>query len=292
MAREPAVIAEQRRILGDQLATFRQAADLTQGQLAQATICHRTQVTHIEKGRARADERFWRAADDACDGQGALLAGFHELEAAKAEYEHQAREQELATVRAKAAALRSPDRVTASTQTSFDMSVPAVWATGTPSSEDIAASLEMFSAADVASRRQVLAAVSVSAGISLVTPIRQWAASLPMPVVVTDVVSTNDIASLEQAVTVFRRWDASGTGGLQRKALVGQLNAMSEMLREPLAPRPKQRLFQIMAELAQLAGWMAYDQGLHGVAQKYYLLALHACREAACPNLAPRLLAT
>jgi tetratricopeptide (TPR) repeat protein/DNA-binding XRE family transcriptional regulator len=101
MAREPAVIAEQRRTLGDRLATFRQAASLTQGQLAQATICHRTQVTHIEKGRARADERFWRTADDACHADGTLLAGFHELEAAKAEHEQRTREVELATHRAK-----------------------------------------------------------------------------------------------------------------------------------------------------------------------------------------------
>lgn len=106
MAREPAAIAELRRSLGELLATFRQAADLTQARLAQITICDRTRVAHIEKGRARADERFWQAADQACHADGVLVAAFHELQAAKHEHERQARESELAEVRAKAAQLR------------------------------------------------------------------------------------------------------------------------------------------------------------------------------------------
>ncbi len=106
MAREPEPIAELRRSLGGQLATFRLAADLTQGRLAKVAHCDRTTVVHIEKGRARADERFWRAVDLACDADGALVAAYLELEAAKAEYERREREQRLANVRAKAAALR------------------------------------------------------------------------------------------------------------------------------------------------------------------------------------------
>ncbi len=106
MAREPETIAELRRALGAQLATFRLAAELTQGQLAKMAICDRTTLVHIEKGRSRADERFWRAVDAACDARGALLAAFVELEAAKAEHEQQEKERRLAIVRAKAAELR------------------------------------------------------------------------------------------------------------------------------------------------------------------------------------------
>lgn len=106
MAREPETIAELRRSLGAQLATFRQAAELTQGQLAKVTICDRTTIVHIEKGRGRADERFWRAVDDACNAGEALVAAYLELEAAKAEHEQREREQRLASVRAKAAELR------------------------------------------------------------------------------------------------------------------------------------------------------------------------------------------
>lgn len=48
MAREPADIAELRRGLGERLATFRKAADVTQGQLAAAAYLDRTTVSHIE----------------------------------------------------------------------------------------------------------------------------------------------------------------------------------------------------------------------------------------------------
>lgn len=106
MAREPEVIAELRRTLGDRLAVFRQAAGLTQAQLAQATICDRTTVAHIEKGRSRADERFWQAADEACQANGELLAGFHELEATKYEHEEAQRRNGLTEARAKAAQFR------------------------------------------------------------------------------------------------------------------------------------------------------------------------------------------
>lgn len=107
VAREPEAIAELRCALGTQLATFRLAAELTQGQLARVAFCDRTTVNHIEKGRARADERFWRAVDEACQAEGVLLTAFLTLEAAKAEHEQREREQRLNAVRAKAAELRT-----------------------------------------------------------------------------------------------------------------------------------------------------------------------------------------
>lgn len=103
MAREAEVIAERRRALGERLATFRQAADLTQAQLAEAVRYDRSTVAHIEKGRSRADERFWSAADDACRAAGALVTAFHEFEAAKAGDEQRVRAAELAEARAKVA---------------------------------------------------------------------------------------------------------------------------------------------------------------------------------------------
>ena len=102
MAREPADIAELRRALGERLATFRKAADVTQGQLASACFLDRTTVSHIEKGRARADEAFWQTADVATAAGGQLLAAYRQLEAARQEQEAAGRARELATVRAKA----------------------------------------------------------------------------------------------------------------------------------------------------------------------------------------------
>lgn len=107
MAREPEAIAELRRSLGAQLATFRLAVELTQGQLAKVAFCDRTTIVHIEKGRARADERFWRAVDATCQAGGVLVTAYLELETAKAEFEKRERERRLAEVRARVDELRS-----------------------------------------------------------------------------------------------------------------------------------------------------------------------------------------
>jgi len=149
--------------------------------------------------------------------------------------------------------------------------------------------LEGFSAYDIASRRQVVARLAVLTGAALLQPVRQWMAGLP--VVPAGTAPTSEVlAELEQAVVLFRRWDASGAGGLRRKAVVGQLNALTESLTERHDAETTRRMFHVAAELAQLAGWMAYDQGLHGMAQRYYVLGLHACREAAAPALGAKII--
>jgi hypothetical protein len=150
--------------------------------------------------------------------------------------------------------------------------------------------MEGFSAHDIASRREVLAQLSVLSGAALMGSVRKWAAALPLLPVSSAHLGTDEVAELEQAVQLFRRWDASGSGGLRRKAVVGQFHAVAESLRDHHPPEVKRRLFLITAELAQLAGWMSYDQGLFGVAQRYYLLGLHACREAATPALGAKII--
>ncbi|MGH3797508.1 MAG: helix-turn-helix transcriptional regulator [Pseudonocardiaceae bacterium] len=107
MAREPEELVEMRRVLGAQLAAYRQAAELSQGQLAIAATVDRTTVAHIEKGRSRADQRFWTIADQRCHADGALLAGFHAWDAAKQDHEVRAREAQLSEARARADTLRA-----------------------------------------------------------------------------------------------------------------------------------------------------------------------------------------
>ena len=140
--------------------------------------------------------------------------------------------------------------------------------------------MEGFSAHDLASRRQVLERLSILSSAALLKPIRQWVASLPVLPASDNALGPEGLDELQAAVKLFRRWDASGVGGLKRKVVVGQLNAVAESVRDTTDAATLQTLFQIMAELAQLAGWMAYDHGLPGAAQRYYVLALHACREA------------
>jgi hypothetical protein len=90
---------------------------------------------------------------------------------------------------------------------------------------------------------------------------------------------SQEIEALERSVDVFRAWDASRGGGLQRKAVVGQLNEVGAMLayRHPLPLQ--RRLWGVAANLAVLAGWMSHDVGLEPTAQKYFVIAAHAARE-------------
>jgi hypothetical protein len=92
-------------------------------------------------------------------------------------------------------------------------------------------------------------------------------------------IGSAEIAALEHSVEVFRAWDASRGGGLQRKAVVGQLNEIGGMLSFRHPPRLQRRLWGVAANLAVLAGWMSHDVGLEPTAQQYFLIAAHAARE-------------
>ncbi|GAB2938281.1 transcriptional repressor NsdA [Streptomyces mayteni] len=92
--------------------------------------------------------------------------------------------------------------------------------------------------------------------------------------------SEPELGELETTIAQFRQWDAQSGGGLRRKAVVGQLHEVTDLLQESHPEPVRRRLFRVTAELAELAGWMSYDIGLQPTAQKYFVLALHAAKEA------------
>ncbi|MFH8801947.1 hypothetical protein ACH4F6_20460 [Streptomyces sp. NPDC017936] len=92
-------------------------------------------------------------------------------------------------------------------------------------------------------------------------------------------VGAEEVDELERSVEVFRAWDAARGGGLQRKAVVGQLNEVGGMLAYRHPPHLQRRLWGVAANLAVLAGWMSHDVGLEPTAQKYFVIAAHAARE-------------
>ncbi|MEU6811586.1 hypothetical protein ABZ920_21875 [Streptomyces sp. NPDC046831] len=92
-------------------------------------------------------------------------------------------------------------------------------------------------------------------------------------------IGSEEIEELERSVEVFRAWDAARGGGLQRKAVVGQLNEVGGMLAYRHPPHLQRRLWGVAANLAVLAGWMSHDVGLEPTAQKYFVIAAHAARE-------------
>lgn len=163
----------------------------------------------------------------------------------------------------------------------LDEGVPSFQVSAVQVAEDV----EVFTASDLAARRATLMGLRSLSGAPLVRQVRQWAAFLPTIPVRAGEVGEQELGELEQAVMFFRRWDASGKGGLHRKAVVGQLNAVAETLGEESGTDLDRRRFQVVAELAQLAGWMTYDSGAFGLAQRYYLLTLQACRQAGAVEL-------
>ncbi len=93
-------------------------------------------------------------------------------------------------------------------------------------------------------------------------------------------VGTDEVASIEQAAQLFRDWDDQFGGGLRRKAVVGQLNEVADLLRDTHPKEVTRRLFRVMAHLAETAAMMSWDSGIHATAQRYYILALRASKEA------------
>ncbi|GAA2283598.1 hypothetical protein GCM10010415_61490 [Streptomyces atrovirens] len=155
--------------------------------------------------------------------------------------------------------------------------------------------LSEFSRSDLMlARRGFLgSSLALSAGPSLIEPMQRWL--VPSPSAAPARPETEPVSSaarargrlskpeldlLETTTVMFRQWDAQCGGGLRRKAVVGQLHEVTDLLQEPQPESTTRRLFKVAAELAELAGWMSYDVGLQPTAQKYFVLALHAAKEA------------
>ncbi|WP_327679775.1 transcriptional repressor NsdA [Streptomyces sp. NBC_00467] len=152
--------------------------------------------------------------------------------------------------------------------------------------------LSEFSRSDLMlARRGFLGtSLALAAGPALVEPMQRWLVPSPASEQAGSEptaggrkgsrLSGPELDLLESTTAMFRQWDAQCGGGLRRKAVVGQLHEVTDLLQEPQPQATSRRLFVCAAELAELAGWMSYDVGLQPTAQKYFVLALHAAKEA------------
>ena len=119
-------------------------------------------------------------------------------------------------------------------------------------------------------------------GSTLLDRLEPWlATSRPGPDRERSTIGVDEVDHLEVAARAFREWDHRQGGGLRRKAVIGQLNAVTEELRRfSHPPELARRMFNVMAELAECAATMSWDSGHGQQAQRYYIAALRAAKEA------------
>ncbi|MDF5754674.1 helix-turn-helix transcriptional regulator [Spongiactinospora sp. TRM90649] len=130
-------------------------------------------------------------------------------------------------------------------------------------------------------RRKAIKALSVTVGLPLIDPAQRW-----LTAVIQDLpdsttpgrVGMDEVAQLEMTAEVFRTWGHTNGGGLARKAVIGQLNEVADLIRESHPRAIALRLYGVMARLAKTAANMSWDSGMQRAAQRYYVLGLQAGR--------------
>jgi transcriptional regulator with XRE-family HTH domain len=131
-------------------------------------------------------------------------------------------------------------------------------------------------------RRQAVRTIAVTTGLPLIDPIQRWLGeptqARPAPGRRPGRIGEDDVARLENAARMFRTWDDSVGGGLARKAVIGQVNDVADMLRDRYSEPITRRLLHVLAELAKIAATMSWDSGMQAAAQKYHVLALQASK--------------
>ncbi|WP_174186464.1 helix-turn-helix domain-containing protein [Nocardia barduliensis] len=88
-----------------------------------------------------------------------------------------------------------------------------------------------------------------------------------------------DIDAIEAITDGFRRWDLAHGGGLCRSAALTQLQQVRALRSATCPDDLRPRLLIATAELASMAGWLAYDVEDHDAARKLWTYALDAAHQ-------------
>ncbi|MGC9667819.1 Tat pathway signal protein [Planosporangium sp. 12N6] len=145
-------------------------------------------------------------------------------------------------------------------------------------------------------RRRVLATAAYSvAGLAL--PGTSWWANMVERGAArsgTDAgsVGRGDLEAVRDMVAMFSRVDQRRGGGHARTAVVQYLTSdVAGYLRGNYSDdRVRREMFSAASELAYLAGWMAFDNSEHSIAQHYFTVAVKLAAEADNPPMAGHVL--
>ncbi len=135
---------------------------------------------------------------------------------------------------------------------------------------------------DLMKRRDALAVGgALVVGAALTETLEHWlmpASRLPGPRGGT--IGESELRRIEAATVALRHWDDRWRLGIRRKAVVGQLSEVGELVDTPQPAGVQSRLFAVMAELSKIIASMSYDEGDHPTAQRYYTASLRAIHQA------------
>ncbi|MCD7445049.1 hypothetical protein K4B79_43525 [Streptomyces lincolnensis] len=94
-------------------------------------------------------------------------------------------------------------------------------------------------------------------------------------------VGTMDVEMVRSTADAFSMLDGKFGGGHARRALIQYLHTdVRPMLSGAYSDAVGQQLHSAVAEALLLAGFMSYDSGLHGIAQRYFIQALRMAQAA------------
>lgn len=258
MAREPTHVLEVRRALGRYLAACRQRAHWSQSKLASETHYHRTAISHLEAGRHPAPREFWEKADRLLAASGALLKQYDELVTTKHDFCVHAVHKRV-------------------DDAGGDPVLAAPWNhRGT-----VSAGVALHCDGDgIVKRRRF----TMLAGAALTVPAHQWLIRESEPVVAClsgRRISVTLIDQLSVMITTLRTMDDATGGGTVLSLAQHTFDWVVGLLDHASYDEPTgRRLHTALAEIGQLAGWVAHDAGQPGLGQRYHIAALHAARSA------------
>ncbi|AEW95735.1 MULTISPECIES: hypothetical protein [Streptomycetaceae] len=141
-------------------------------------------------------------------------------------------------------------------------------------------------------RRKFLAAAPFAA-VAAVGPSRDWLLNTldqqPEP---GPRVRLEDVASVRNMFGEFQKMDVLQGGGSGRLVLAEYMNQhVYPLLRRTHTEEVRRALCEAAAEQTYLLGWMAYDNGEHGTAQRYLIQSLRLAEESRNPALGAHVLA-
>jgi len=105
-------------------------------------------------------------------------------------------------------------------------------------------------------------------------------------------VGMRQVAGIREMFALFQEMDVMRGGGHGRTALIEYMHSyvlpLTKMQHEPYVQRA---VHEAAAEQTYLVGWMAYDDGQHGLAQRYLIQSLRLAEAAKNPVLGAHVLA-